>query len=84
MSSMPDPLSDPVGQHSPTPVNQPDNTPTAKVTAGLLAGSVAAVLVSLAKSVGIELEPELAASVVTLVFGLAAYFKRSRPGEVDL
>lgn len=62
---------------------QTDPTPTAKVAAGALAGAFMAVLISIAKSFGIELEPELAAGLVTIFGGLAAYFKKSRPGELD-
>lgn len=80
MSPYPAPAPDEVGQHNAPP---PDATPTAKVAAGSLAGAAVAVLVSIVKSFGIELEPELAAGLVVLLSGLAAYYKKSRPGELD-
>lgn len=64
-------------------VDQVDATPTAKVAAGSLAGAAVTVLISVAKSFGYELEPEVAGALVVLAYGVAGYFKKSRPGDVD-
>jgi hypothetical protein len=71
-----------VGAHSaPT---QPDATPTAKVATGGLAGSAATILIFIAKEYGIELDAGTGAALATLAFGIAAWYKKSRPGEIDL
>lgn len=62
---------------------QPDSTPTAKVTAGVLTGALVTVLLSAAGRFGVELTGEEAAALVTLLGGLAAWWKKSRPGELD-
>lgn len=51
-------------------------TPTKKVTAGTLAGAVSIVLVTIAGQLGVEVSPEVASSVTTLLAALAAYMKR--------
>jgi hypothetical protein len=63
--------------------DQPDNTPTAKVTAGVLTGALVTVLIGTFGRVGVELSAEEAAALVTILSGLAAWYKRSRPGELD-
>lgn len=76
-------LMDPeVGRHSPT-TSQVDGTPTAKVTAGALSGAAVTIVISVAKSFGVELEPEVAAALVVVVASVASYFKSSRPGDND-
>ena len=73
-----------VDEHDPpVTTKQPDNTPTAKVTAGVLTGAFVTMVLSLSTRFGIELSGEEAAALVTLLSGLAAWFKRSRPGELD-
>lgn len=76
-------MSSPIGQHSPAVTDQLDNTPTAKVTAGALAGAAVTVGVSIAEHFGSEIPADVAASLVVLLSGLAAYFKRSRPADID-
>jgi len=71
-----------VSLHDPR-VGQVDATPTAKVAAGSLAGAAVTILVSVTKSFGYELEPEVAAALVVVVGYAAAYFKKSRPGDID-
>lgn len=66
------------------PVAQPDGTPTAKVTAYTLAGGLVTILISVAKSFGYEVEPEVAGALVLLIGYAAGWAKRSRPGEKDL
>lgn len=73
---------DEVGRHSAN-VAQIDSTPTAKVTAGSLTAALVVVLISVAKSFHIELEPEVAAALVAMSGTAAAYFKKSRPGDND-
>ena len=68
-----------VGRHSP-----PDNTPTAKVSAGALAGAAVTVFISVSEYLGVNVPPDVAAAAVVLLSGLAAYFKKSRPGDTDL
>lgn len=62
---------------------QPDSTPTAKVTAGVLTGALVTVVLSAAGRFNIELTGEEAAALVTVLAGLAAWWKKSRPGDVD-
>lgn len=64
-------------------VSQADNTPTAKVTAGALAGAFVTVVISVAEHFHVVVPPDVAASLVVLIGGAAAYFKRSRPGDID-
>jgi len=73
-----------MGAHSAPQVTQVDATPTAKVTAYTLAGAAVTILISVAKSFGFELEPEVAGSLVLLLGFGAGYLKRSRPGDVDM
>jgi hypothetical protein len=63
--------------------DQPDNTPTAKVTAGVLTGALVTVLIGSFGRLGVELSAEEAAALVTILSGLAAWWKRSRPDELD-
>lgn len=70
-----------LGQHS-APINR-DATPTAKVSVGALSAALITVLISVADSVGITLEPDVAAALATIVYFGAAYWKQSRPGDVD-
>jgi hypothetical protein len=63
--------------------DQPDNTPTAKVTAGVLTGALVTVLIGSFGRLGLELSAEEAAALVTILGGLAAWYKRSRPSELD-
>lgn len=71
------------GQHSVTKPTNVDNTPTAKVTAGVLTGALVTVLLSIAGRFNVELSGEEAAALVTLLGGVAAWLKRSRPDDVD-
>lgn len=67
-----------MGRHS------PDNTPTAKVTVGALAGAAVTVFISITEYFNVNVPPDVAAAMVVLLSGLAAYFKKSRPAETDL
>jgi hypothetical protein len=72
---------DPLGRHS--PASGGDLTPTAKVTAGALTGAFVTVLISVAEHLDIQVPPDVAASLVVLLGGLAAWYKKSRPSELD-
>jgi hypothetical protein len=63
--------------------DQPDNTPTAKVTAGLLSGAMVVVLIGSFGRLGVDLTAEEAGALVVIFSGIASWFKRSRPGELD-
>lgn len=73
-----------MGRHSVTlPVNR-DSAPTAKVTAGALTASFVTLLVVVSQDIfNYTMSAELAMALVTIAGGVAAYFKRSRPGDVD-
>lgn len=75
-------MTPPLGQHS-KPV-QPDNTPTAKVTAFTLAGSAVTMITFMLAELGYELPAGVGAALATWIgFGIA-FWKRSRPEELDL
>lgn len=63
---------------------QSDATPTAKVAVGALSASLVTVLISVADTFGVTLEPDVAAALATFIYLGAAYWKKSRPGELDL
>lgn len=60
-----------------------DKTPTAKVTAGALTGAAITCILTILRRFEVELTMEEAAALVTLLGGAAAWWKRSRPGDVD-
>lgn len=64
-------------------VTQVDSTPTAKVTAGTLAGALATVLIFMSQQFGIEMDAGTGAAIAVLLGYVAAYMKKSRPGDVD-
>lgn len=78
--------SDPVGAHSlePSPDRQQsDITPTAKVTAGALTGALATILLYVAARFDIPMTAGDGAAFATVLYFVAAWWKKSRPGEQD-
>jgi hypothetical protein len=62
-----------------------DSTPTAKVAAGGLAASFVTVLVVASQDLfNYTMSAEVAMALVTIGGFVAAYFKRSRPTDVDV
>lgn len=59
-------------------VNQSSAAPTEKVAAAGIAGSLTVLLVWLAGQAGIEVPPEVASAVTTLVAFVAGYLKRNK------
>lgn len=60
-----------------------DKTPTAKVAAGALTGAAITCILTILRRFDVELTMEEAAAAVTLLSGVVAWWKRSRPGDVD-
>jgi hypothetical protein len=54
------------------------------VAAAGLSAQAAVLIILVARKYGLELTPEIAASLVGWVSFGVAYLKRSRPGEIDL
>lgn len=52
------------------------NAPDTKVKAGGAAGAATILVVFIAGQLGLELSPEVAAAITTLITFVAAYFKR--------
>jgi hypothetical protein len=64
---------------------QSDGTPTAKVTAGVLSAAMVTIIIAVSDDVvHYQMSPTLAGALVTVGGFVAAYFKRSRPGEHDV
>jgi hypothetical protein len=52
--------------------------PTSKVTYATAGGAAGLVIVFVARQFGLEMEPEVAAAVTTLLAFVAGYFKREK------
>lgn len=52
--------------------------PTSKVSAATAGGAAGLVIVFVARQFGLEMEPEVAAAVTTLLAFVAGYFKREK------
>lgn len=55
---------------------QPTNTPTRKVTAAGAGGGAGILIVFVAGQFGLDMSPEVASAITTLLAFVAGYFKR--------
>lgn len=60
------------------PINQPTLRPTAKIAAVGASGTAATILIVIAQRAHLELPPEVAAAIVTLVTFGAGWWKKER------
>ena len=67
-----------MGKHVAPLVNQRDALPTRKVTAGALAGAVTVLAVFVVEAFGVDVPPEVASSVTTILAFVASYFIKER------
>jgi enamine deaminase RidA (YjgF/YER057c/UK114 family) len=67
-----------------TTVDQQGMAPTSKVTAAGAGGAAGIVIVFIAGQFGVDVSPEVAAAITTLIALVAGYFKReSVPAVLD-
>jgi enamine deaminase RidA (YjgF/YER057c/UK114 family) len=57
-------------------MSQPSNTPTSKVTAATGAGAASVLVVFIAGQLGLDVSPEVAAAIATLLAFAGGYVKK--------